>query len=205
MSLKILAMLVLLVSLVICVALIGCVGTETATPPSETPSGEIPAYASNETEKPSQELPTYTDNKTETPTQQTPTQIIEDITPQEAFTLIKENQDNPDFVIIDVRTPEEFADGYIENAINTDFRSESFRDELNKLDKNKTYLIYCRSGVRSGNALDIMAELNFREVYNVLGGITAWKAEGLELKTAEPKLKEDVLKWKEEEIPTQMK
>ena len=107
---------------------------------------------------------------------ETPTQIIEDITPQEAFTLI---QNNPDFVILDVRTPEEFAEEYIENAINLDYYSEAFRDDLDKLDKNKTYIIYCRSGSRSGNALTIMDELNFGEVYNVLGGINSWKAEGL--------------------------
>ena len=115
---------------------------------------------------------------TETPVQETPTQIIEDITPQEAFTLIQENQGNPDFVIIDVRTPEEFAEEHIENAINIDFYSETFRDELNKLDRNKTYLVYCRSGRRSGNALNIMKELNFREVYNISGGIIEWKAKG---------------------------
>ena len=116
-------------------------------------------------------------DKTATP--ETPTQIIENITPQEALTLIQNNQDNPDFIIIDVRTPEEFAEEYIENAVNTDFYSETFRDELNNLDKNKSYLIYCRSGGRSGNALNIMAELNFREVYNISGGIIAWKAAGL--------------------------
>ena len=110
---------------------------------------------------------------------ETPTQIIEDITPQEAFTLIQENQDNPDFVIIDVRTPEEFAEEHIENAINIDYRSETFQDELNKLDKNKTYLIYFRSGRRSGDALDMMAELDFSEVYNMLDGINGWKAEEL--------------------------
>ena len=115
----------------------------------------------------------------ETAPPETLTQIIEDITPQEAFALIQNNQNNPDFAIIDVRTPEEFAEEHIENAIDIDFRSESFQDELNKLDKNKTYLVYCRSGVRSGNALDIMAELNFREAYNMSGGIIAWKAEGL--------------------------
>ena len=104
-----------------------------------------------------------------TPSPQT-TQIIEDITPQEAFALIQENQGNPDFVIIDVRTPEEFSEEYIENAINIDFYSETFRDGLNIFDKNKTYLIYCRSGGRSGSALDIMEELNFREVYNMTGG-----------------------------------
>ena len=115
----------------------------------------------------------------ETVTPETPTRIIEEITPQEALTLIQDNQNNPDFVIIDVRTPEEFAEGYIENATNIDFYSETFRDELKQLDKNKTYLIYCRSGGRSGSALDIMAELNFREVYNISGGIIAWKTEGL--------------------------
>ena len=114
-----------------------------------------------------------------TPEQEAPAQIIENITPQEAFTLIQDNKNNPDFVIIDVRTPGEFAEEHIENANNADFRSEAFRDELNKLDKNKTYLIYCRSGARSGKALNIMEELNFREVYNISGGIIEWKAEGL--------------------------
>ena len=107
------------------------------------------------------------------------TATIEDITPQEAFILIQNNQNNPDFVIIDVRTLEEFVAERIENATNIDFYSEAFRDELNKLDKNKTYLIYCRSGGRSGKALNIMAELNFKEVYNVSGGIIAWNAEEL--------------------------
>ena len=108
-----------------------------------------------------------------------PTQIIEDITPQEAFTLIQENQGNPDFAIIDVRTPEEFASEHIEGAINIDFRSETFRVQLNILDKNKTYLIYCRSGRRSASALAIMEEFNFREAYNMSGGIIQWVEEGL--------------------------
>jgi len=107
------------------------------------------------------------------------TATIEDITPQEAFTLIQNNQNNPDFVIIDVRTLEEFVGEHIENATNIDFYPEAFRDMLNTLDKNKTYLIYCKVGGRSGSALDIMAELNFKEAYNILGGINQWKAEGL--------------------------
>ncbi len=104
---------------------------------------------------------------------------IEDITSQEAFTLIQNNQDNPDFVIIDVRTPAEFDGEHIENATNIDFYSEAFRDMLDNLDKNKTYLIYCRVGGRSGKALNIMAELNFEEAYNILGGINQWNTEGL--------------------------
>ncbi len=114
-----------------------------------------------------------------TPGQETPTQIVEDITSQEALVLIQKNRNNPDFVIIDVRTPEEFTGGHIENAVNLDSYSEAFRDELNKLNKNKTYIIYCRSGGRSGNALDVMEELGFREVYNILGGINSWTAEEL--------------------------
>ncbi len=114
-----------------------------------------------------------------TQNQETPTQTIENVTPQEAFTLIQDNKNNPEFVILDVRTPEEFAEGYIENAILIDYYSESFRNELNQLDKTKMYLIYCRSGNRSGKALDIMEELNFREVYNMTGGIIEWQAEEL--------------------------
>ena len=113
------------------------------------------------------------------PGQEAPTQVLENVTPQEAFTLIQDNRDNPDFVILDVRTPEEVAEGYIENAINIDFYSETFRDELDRLDKDKTYLIYCRSGGRSGNTLNIMGGLNFREVYDVSGGMIEWQAEGL--------------------------
>ena len=117
--------------------------------------------------------------KIETPKQETPTKIIEHISPQDASTLIQENQNNPGFVIIDVRTPEEFAEGYIENAINIDFYAETFRDDIYQLDKNKTYLIYCRSGRRSADALGIKAEFGFTEVYNLLGGIIDWKAAGL--------------------------
>ena len=115
----------------------------------------------------------------ETTTPQTPTRIMENVTSEEAFTLIQNNQNNPDFIILDVRTPEEFADGHIEEAINLDFYAETFRDELDGMDKSQTYLIYCRSGNRSGKALNIMTELNFGVVYNISDGIIGWQAEGL--------------------------
>jgi rhodanese-related sulfurtransferase len=108
-----------------------------------------------------------------------PVQIIEDMSPQEAFKLIQENQGNPDFIIIDVRTPEEFNEAHIENAIMVNFRSENFKTEINKFDKNKAYLIYCRTGNRSSGALDIMVELGFREIYHLTVGITGWLEEGL--------------------------
>ena len=117
--------------------------------------------------------------KTNTAKSETQIQIIENITPEEAYILIQENKDNPNFVILDVRTPEEFLGEYIENAVNLDYYSDTFRNNLDKLDKNKTYLIYCRSGRRSENALNIMKELDFREVYNMLGGVVKWKSEEL--------------------------
>ena len=104
-------------------------------------------------------------------------QAIEDITPQDASDLIDDNLDNPNFVIIDVRTPAEFASRHIANAINIDFRSESFWSEISHLDKSKTYLMYCQSGNRSRGALDVMIEMDFKEVYHLSAGISGWIAE----------------------------
>lgn len=105
--------------------------------------------------------------------------IFKNISPKEALALINKNKGNEDFVILDVRTPREVSSGHIEGAINIDYYSKTFIDELNKLDRGKRYLIYCRSGHRSGKTLKIMEKLGFREVYNMLGGIKAWKKEGL--------------------------
>ncbi len=107
------------------------------------------------------------------------TQVIEDVTTEEAYALIQDNQDNPNFAIIDVRTPEEYNAGHIENAMILDYYEDNFKDELDKLDKDKTYLIYCKSGNRSGKARDIMRDLNFTEVYNMLGGIIQWGSDEL--------------------------
>lgn len=121
----------------------------------------------------------YIKTKINTVKSETQTQIIENITPEETYILIQGNEDNLNFVILDVRTPEEFLGEHIENGVNLDYYSDTFRNDLDKLDKNKTYLIYCRSGSRSENALNIMKELDFREVYNMSGGIIKWKSEGL--------------------------
>lgn len=107
------------------------------------------------------------------------TQIIENVTQKEAYSLIKKNKGNPDFLILDVRTPREFMAGHVKNAVNLDYYSKSFRDDLSKMNRGKVYLIYCHSGGRSGRVLEMMRKLNFIEVYNLLGGIVYWKKEGL--------------------------
>jgi rhodanese-related sulfurtransferase len=80
--------------------------------------------------------------------------------------------------VIDVRTPEEFADGHIEGAAMIDFYSESFAAQIADLDPNATYLVYCRSGNRSGQTLALMDELGFEQVYDLDGGVLAWDAQG---------------------------
>ena len=107
------------------------------------------------------------------------TQVIKNISPRDAHVLIEKNKKNPDFVILDVRTPEEFSEGHIENAVNLDFYSDNFKEDLGKLDKNKTYVTHCRSGSRSAKTLNLMKELGFKEAYNITGGIVQWENEGL--------------------------
>jgi len=92
--------------------------------------------------------------------------------------MILEKQSEKNLVIIDIRTKDEFNEYHISNAINIDFYSQFFTDEIEALDRNKTYLIYCRSGHRSGtatdNALDLMLNLEFTNVYNMRGGILSF-------------------------------
>ncbi|MCW4031920.1 MAG: rhodanese-like domain-containing protein [Candidatus Bathyarchaeota archaeon] len=105
--------------------------------------------------------------------------VLKKITTQEAYTLIQDNKGNENFVILDVRTPEEIANGAIENSIKIDYYSDTFLEEIDELDKENTYLVYCRSGGRSGEATKLMEELGFQKVYDMSGGFSQWEAEDL--------------------------
>lgn len=81
-------------------------------------------------------------------------------------------------VVLDVRTEDEFNEGYIANAINIDIHSgQEFIDAIENLDKNNNYYVYCRSGMRSAKACEIMNQLGFENAYNLEGGITEWDGE----------------------------
>lgn len=81
----------------------------------------------------------------------------------------------PDLVLIDVRTPAEIAEGKIEGALEIDYKANGFEDKINKLDKNKDYLIYCRSGGRSSSAAKLMYKNGFKNVFNLEGGYMEWE------------------------------
>lgn len=97
------------------------------------------------------------------------------IAPEEAKRFME--LQNP--VVIDIRRPEEYAAGHLEKVnMNLDYYAPDFKDQLAKLDKTAKYLIYCRSGVRSGKTLILMKDMNFTEAHDIAGGINAWIAAG---------------------------
>jgi rhodanese-related sulfurtransferase len=84
-------------------------------------------------------------------------------------------------VILDVRTPGEFAEGFIEGAQMIDFQSGNFATEIGTLDKDVTYAVYCRSGNRSGQAVKVMQDAGFLNLFNLEGGVIDWANQGMPL------------------------
>lgn len=84
-------------------------------------------------------------------------------------------------VILDVRTNLEVEEGYIPDAKNIDiYKGYEFLQELDKLDKNKNYYVYCRSGSRSAQACTLMDQKGFKQTYNLRGGFSNWQGEKTE-------------------------
>ena len=90
----------------------------------------------------------------------------------EAAKILK---NNPEAVVLDIRTPKEYTEGHIPDAINIDYKADSFESELEKLDRDTTYLMHCRSGRRSANSLEIFEKLGFRHVIHMDDGILGWQ------------------------------
>lgn len=93
-------------------------------------------------------------------------------------------------VLVDVRTPKEFAQGTIEGALNIDFRNERFDSMISALDKQKTIFVYCASGGRSEDAAAQLRQKGFSKVMDLKGGIIAWEGAGKPLANAKPKARE---------------
>lgn len=90
---------------------------------------------------------------------------FKNLTVEEVIILLEAN---PDIIVIDVRTPDEIAQtGAIENSINIDFKASDFKEKISALDKDKEYILFCKSGNRSGQASKIMAEMGFSNINNL--------------------------------------
>lgn len=100
---------------------------------------------------------------------------IKQVTPIE----FKEQSKNQ--TIVDIRTPQEFAQGHIEGAININYFDKSFLEQVSKFDKNKSIYIYCRSGNRTSSASKKMQDLGFEEIIDLQGGIMNWSNNKLEI------------------------
>jgi len=108
----------------------------------------------------------------------TDTAVLETVAPEQAADVLAEN---PDAILLDIRTPEEFASERIAGAENVDFYAADFADQLAAFDRSETYVVYCRSGNRTAAAMDVFADLGFEVVYEVDGGIVNWVSSGLPL------------------------
>ena len=101
------------------------------------------------------------------------------VSPKEASALIETHKGDSDFVILDIRTSGEYQSGHIEDSIMIDFYSKAFAEEVNRLDKGKTYLIHCLSGNRSTRSMELFKKLQFQKIYHLSSGINGWNSEGL--------------------------
>jgi phage shock protein E len=106
----------------------------------------------------------------------TTTQSIELVSPADAAQVIAD--DPAGLVILDIRTPEEFNQARLADAVMVDFYAEDFAAQLDTLDKDVPYVMYCNSGNRSSEAVKTMEDLGFVEVYEVDGGIVNWYDQG---------------------------
>jgi len=97
------------------------------------------------------------------------------ISPTQAHDLISSRGNDPDFKIIDIRTPGEFKSGHLKDAVLIDFYAKGFLDKIKQLNKTKTYLVYCRTGNRSGQMMRMIKDFGFHEIYLMDQGIRGWQ------------------------------
>ena len=103
--------------------------------------------------------------------------VAKDVTVEEFKKLV----DSSKGLLLDVRTPDEFNEGHILEAVNINFYDKDFAQQVEKLDKMKPVYVYCKSGGRSGKTKDLLHEKGFTEIYNLKGGILSWEKAGYKI------------------------
>ena len=91
--------------------------------------------------------------------------------------MLDQPENGADIVLLDIRTPGEYKAGHIRGSVLLDYYARDFIDQLKTLDREKTYLVYCRSGNRSAKSLSVFNQLGFRQVYHLKTGIRGWQRE----------------------------
>ncbi len=89
------------------------------------------------------------------------------------------NKVNKDILLIDVRTPEEYASGHLENSVNIDYKADNFKELVAELDTNQDVYVYCKVGGRSNSAAKMMKKMGFKKIYDLEGGIKNWEKNDL--------------------------
>ena len=102
----------------------------------------------------------------------------------DAKTFAEALSKTPDALVLDVRTPEEFAGGHLNKAVNVDWNGDGFEAWSKKIDKEANIFVYCLSGGRSGSAAAALRQAGFKHVTEMEGGIMKWKSAGLPLSAA---------------------
>ena len=110
---------------------------------------------------------------------------IPEMDAQTARKYIAGNSDNADFVLLDVRTAEEIEEAHVAGVLRLDFLSGEFHDRMPQLDTRKDYLVVCRSGNRSGQAVGLMLQAGFRKAVNMEGGMLAWRQLGYPIESGD--------------------
>ena len=98
------------------------------------------------------------------------------VTAAEALALVVNRPGDPDFLVLDVRTPSEYTSRHLKTVLDVNFNSTAFEETLAKLDRKKTYLGYCASGNRSRQAVELMRQLRFKRINNMTEGFSAFAA-----------------------------
>ena len=99
---------------------------------------------------------------------------ITNISCKKGYQLIIDHETNKDLVIIDVRTPQSFSKGHISHAVNIDIEDDNYLHLFEQLDREKSYLVYCRHGNDSDIALRIMKRLGFKNIFHLYQGLETW-------------------------------
>jgi len=96
------------------------------------------------------------------------------ISVDQAVEIIENHSFDKNFVILDVRTSKEYVAGHIHQAVNINYLNKNFQKNIKEYSKDKTYLVYCKGGIRSQRAMETMKELGFKKIYNMKPGIIGW-------------------------------